>query len=295
MSAMAVASLNDSYTLTNGVKMPCIGFGTWQMPDGDTAQRSVQIAIETGFTHIDTASAYGNEKSVGRAIRKSGVKRNSLFITTKLGNSYHGYRLAKEALEQSLENLGLEYLDLYLIHWPNPFCVRERWQEANAESWKAMEEYYRAGRIRALGVSNFHRHHLDALLKTAEIKPQVNQIRIAPGDYKDDVIRTSREHGLQLEAYSPLGGTSGTFGGTELLKAPLIGEIARKYGKTPAQICVRWCLEQDFLPLPKSTSLDHIKLNSDVFTFSLSKEEVKALSELSGFPDPFPHPDRTDF
>ena len=149
----------DTYKLSNGVGIPCIGFGTWQTPDGDVAVRSVAAAIEAGYRHIDTAQAYGNEESVGKGIRESGIDRKDLFVTTKLWNSNHSYKLTMRTFEESMNKLGLDYLDLFLIHWPNPVAFRDHWQEANAESWKAMEELYEAGKIRAIGVSNFRPHH----------------------------------------------------------------------------------------------------------------------------------------
>ena len=151
--------LTDTYKLSNGVGIPCIGFGTWQTPDGDVAVRSVAAAIEAGYRHIDTAQAYGNEESVGKGIRESGIDRKDLFVTTKLWNSNHSYKLTMRTFEESMNKLGLDYLDLFLIHWPNPVAFRDHWQEANAESWKAMEELYEAGKIRAIGVSNFRPHH----------------------------------------------------------------------------------------------------------------------------------------
>ena len=173
-------SLTDRYKLNNGVKIPIIGFGTWQTPDGQVAEESVLAALNSGYRHIDTAAAYGNEESVGAAIKKSGINRHELFVTTKLWNSDHGYQNTKKAIDTSLEKLGLDYLDLYLIHWPNPATMRDNWAELNAESWQAMEEAVQAGKIRAIGVSNFRKHHLDELLKTAEIKPAVNQNYLNP-------------------------------------------------------------------------------------------------------------------
>jgi diketogulonate reductase-like aldo/keto reductase len=274
----AMKSLSDCYTLSNGVAIPCIGFGTWQTPDGATAVDSVREAIRLGYRHIDTAAVYGNEESVGAGIRQSGVPRKELFITTKLWNDEHGYDTALRAFELSMRKLGLEYLDLYLIHWPNPLKFRNNWRETNAESWKAIEELYRAGRIRAIGISNFLPHHIDALLKTAEVVPQVNQIRLCPGETQDETARRSQELKMLLEAYSPLGTGAA-------LKSPELGELAAKYGKSAAQICIRWSLQMGFLPLPKSVNPNRIKENAGVFDFELSGEDVKRIAALKGAGD----------
>lgn len=286
-------SLTDCFTLNNGVQIPCIGFGTWQTQDGDAVVNAVKAALAAGYRHIDTAAAYGNEAGVGTAIRESGIPREKLFVTSKLFNHDHSYEKAKAAFETTLKNLRLDYLDLYLIHWPNPVSVRDRWAEANAETWKAFEELYKAGRIRAIGVSNFYARHLDPLLRSAVVKPMVNQIRLCPGDTKDQVVKDSRDRGLLLEAYSPLGGSVGMSGDANILKAPLILDIARKYDKTAAQVCIRWCLQRGFLPLPKSTTPAHIASNGQVFDFEIADADMEKLDKLPGYPDPFPHPDQT--
>jgi diketogulonate reductase-like aldo/keto reductase len=240
-------SLTDTYTLKNGVEIPCIGLGTWQTPEGELAYNAVRDALSLGYRHVDTAAVYGNEVSVGRAVRESGIPREEIFVTSKLWNTVRGYDETKKAFEESLERLGLDYLDLYLIHWPNPKGFRHRWKEANAESWRAMEDLHKAGRIRAIGISNFLKHHIDALLKTAEVAPMVNQVRLCPGDTKDGLVAHCRKHGMLLEAYSP-------FGTGKAFQVPELQEIAAKYNKTVAQLLVRWSLQMGFLPLPKSTS-----------------------------------------
>jgi diketogulonate reductase-like aldo/keto reductase len=282
-------SLNDYYILNNGVQIPCIGFGTWQMADGKEAENAVEFAIQIGYRHIDGAAAYENEKSIGRAIKASGIAREQLFITSKLMNTEHSYEKTKAAFQKTINELQTDYLDLYLIHWPNPVEYRNIWEKSNAETWKAFEELYKAGKIRAIGVSNFYTHHLDALLKTVEIKPMVNQIRLCPGDVKDKLVEVCRTQSLLLEAYSPLGGSSTS----SLLKVPLILELAKKYGKVASQICVRWSLQNGFLPLPKSVTSAHITANAQVFDFELSPEDMTKLNNLKGYPDPFPHPDKT--
>ena len=266
---------NDVYVLSNGVEIPCIGFGTWQTPDGDVAREAVKSAIKAGYTHIDTAQAYGNEESVGQGIKESGVAREDLFITTKLWNMSHSYELCKRDFEESLKKLGLDYVDLYLIHWPNPITFRDHWQEANAETWKAMEELYKEGKIRAIGISNFRQHHIDELLKTAEIKPMVNQIRLCPGETQDELVEYSRSKEMILEAYSPLG--TG-----KIFDVPEMQALAEKYGKSIAQICIRWSLQQGYLPLPKSVTASRIEENIKVFDFELEESDVKLIAGLTG-------------
>jgi diketogulonate reductase-like aldo/keto reductase len=281
-------SLTDSFKLNNGVEIPCIGFGTWQTPDGDVAVASVKEAIAAGYRHIDTAAIYGNEESVGRAVKQSGIPRKELFITSKLWNANHGYENTRLAFEETLKKLDTDYLDLYLIHWPNPITFRDHWEEANAGSWKAFEEFYKAGRIRSIGVSNFHPRHIDALLKTAATPPQVNQIRLCPGDTQDEVTGYCRSHGILLEAYSPLG-TGAIF------DVPLLQELAKKYKKSIAQICIRWSLQMDFLPLPKSVTPERIRENARVFDFELSAEDVKTIAALKGVVGYSKNPDETTF
>ena len=236
-----------NYKLNNGMSIPQIGFGTWQTPDGDVAESSVLHALEAGYRHIDTAAIYGNEESVGRAIKKSGINREELFITTKLWNNNHSYEKAKAAIDESLKKLDLDYVDLYLIHWPNPLEIRETYVEGNAESWRAMEEAVAEGKIKAIGVSNFHPHHLDELLKTAKIKPAVNQIFLNPSDSQPEIVAYCQEKDILLEAYSPLG-TGRIF---EIIE---LQEIAERYNKTVAQVVIRWSLQHGFLPLPKSVT-----------------------------------------
>lgn len=285
---MALRGLNDTYTLNNGVKIPVVGFGTWQTPDGEVAEKSVLAALNSGYRHIDTAAAYGNEESVGRAIKKSGIRRDELFVTTKLWNSDHGYENTKKAIDTSLMKLGLDYLDLYLIHWPNPVAMRDNWAELNSESWQAMEEAQKAGKIRAIGVSNFRKHHLDALLENADVIPAVNQIYLNPSDLESDVRKENDKHQILSEAYSPLG--TG-----DLLGNELVNKLAQEHGKSPAQILIRWSLEHGFLPLPKSVHEEYIKANGQVFDFSLSPDEMKLLDGLEGKGNSALDPDQANF
>lgn len=285
---MKLHSVTDTYKLNNGVEIPVIGFGTWQTPSGEVARESVLSALNAGYRHIDTAAAYGNEESVGQAIKQSGVNRHDLFVTTKLWNSDHGYQNTKKAIDTSLEKLGLDYLDLYLIHWPNPAKMRDNWAELNAESWRAMEEAVKAGKIRAIGVSNFRKKHLDELMKTADLKPAVNQNYLNPSDLQPEVTKASEAYGLLNEAYSPLG-TGG------LLSNETVSEVAQNYGKSPAQVLIRWSLQHGFLPLPKSVHPKYIAANIDVFDFEISPEDMQKLDDLHGASGLANDPDQVDF
>jgi diketogulonate reductase-like aldo/keto reductase len=288
---MVYKSLTDCITLKNGVKIPCVGFGTWQTADGDEARNAIKYALDAGYRHIDGAAVYGNERSIGEAVKAYGLPRDELFITSKLVNRVRGYDETKAALKKSLADLRLDYLDLYLVHWPNPIAFRDRWEYWNAESWRAFEDLCDEGLIRAIGVSNFHAHHLDALYKTARINPVINQIRLCPGETQPEVVKASRARDLLLEAYSPFGGS----GPANVLKDPKIIKISEKYGKTAAQVCVRWCLQTDFLPLPKSADASRIAGNAKVFDFELDAGDMEILNNISGYKSPFPHPDNTSW
>lgn len=274
-----MTSQNDTYTLANGTKIPVIGFGTWQSADGDVAYQAVRWALEAGYRHIDTAAAYGNEESVGRAIKDSGINREDLFVTTKLWNDAHSFGAAQKALDISLQKLGLDYVDLYLIHWPNPAVIKAQgqnaWEKANAETWRAFETAYEAGKAKAIGVSNFQIHHLESLAKTQKIAPMVNQNFLNPSDTQDELVAYDKTHDIVSEAYSPLG--TG-----RLVDLPQVTTIAEKYHKSVPQVLIRWSLEKGFLPLPKSTHENYIKANLDVFDFALTNDEVSELDSLAG-------------
>lgn len=263
------------YRLNNGLFIPSIGFGTWQTPDGDTAVAAVKAALAAGYRHIDTAAIYGNERCVGQAIKEAGIPREELFITTKLWNDAHSYEGAKAAIDASLDRLGLEYLDLYLIHWPSPKASRDQWKEGNAQAWRAMEEAVAAGKIKSIGVSNFMPHHLDALLETATITPAVNQIFLNPSDQQDQVVAYNQAHGILSQAYSPLG--TG-----KIFEVPALVALADKYNKTVAQLVLRWSLQKGFLPLPKSVHEDRIQSNLQIFDFDISKADMATIDGLKG-------------
>lgn len=281
-------SLEDTYTLSNGVEIPIVGFGTWQTPDGEVAKQSVKAAIDAGYRHIDTAAAYGNEDSVGEGIKASGIKRDDLFLTTKLWNDDHGYDSTIKAMDHSLKELDVDYVDLYLIHWPNPVKFRDNWQEVNAETWRAMEDLLESGKTRAIGVSNFRGEHLNELMQTANVTPMVNQIFLNPSDMQQEVVDYNNEYNILSEAYSPLG--TG-----KIFQVPELQAMAKRYNKSVAQLVLRWSLQLGFLPLPKSVHADRIKENAQLFDFEISPEDMKTIDGLHGVAGLATDPDTTDF
>lgn len=280
-------SITDTFKIYNGAEIPCMGLGTWQSKD-DTATAAVLSALALGYRLIDTAAAYGNEKGVGAGIRQSGLKREEIFVTSKLRNADHGYKATLDAFDLTMEKLGLEYLDLYLIHWPNPVQFRTHWEAATAGTWAAFEELYKKGKIKAIGVSNFMPHHIDTLMKTAKIKPMVNQLKLCPSVTQPEAVEYCRKNGIVVEAYSPFG-TGGIF------KVEEMRRLADKYGKTIGQICLRWCLQKGFVSLPKSANPMRIKENSEIFDLELTDEDIDLISNLKGFVTDIPRPDEILF
>ena len=278
-------SLSDCFTLSNGVKIPCVGFGTFKTPNGEVCVQSVKDAIRCGYRHIDTASAYGNEASVGKAIRECGVPREELFITSKLFNPDQGYESTLEAFDITMKLLGLEYLDLYLIHWPiPPACHANDWKELNADTWRAFEKLYTDGRIRAIGLSNFIEHHIQNILDHCEIPPMVDQLEIHPGYDQAGTVAFCQAHNILPESWGPL--CQGKAFGHPVLEA-----MAEKYGHSVSQICVRWCLQQGVLPLPKSVHANRIEQNAQVFDFQIDGEDMKAIANIEGIGRCGRHPD----
>ena len=251
--------------LNNGVMIPRLGLGVYQSPPGQATQKAVEYALKVGYRHIDTARIYNNESDVGSALRNSGVKREDVFITTKLWNSDQGYETALKACDASLKRLGQKYLDLYLIHWPV--------QETRDKSWKALVQLLKNGRARAIGVSNYTIHHLTELLDKSDIVPMVNQVEFSPFLYQKQLLDYCEKNKIQLEAYSPL--TQG-----EKLNHPKILQIAKKHDKTPAQVLVRWSLQHDLVTIPKSVREARIKENSQVFDYTLTTEDMRILDSL---------------
>lgn len=277
----------NGFILNNGVRIPDIGYGTWQTPDGPVATNSVKCAIRAGYRHIDGAAVYGNEKSVGLGIRESAVPRQELFVTSKLWNTERGYESTLNAFRKTLDDLGADYLDLYLIHWPASSHQFPDWEQINLDTWRAMTELYRAGKVRAIGVSNFMPHHLNALLK-CDVAPMVNQIEYHPGMMQEETVSYCKANGIQAEAWSPLG--TG-----RVLSNKTLGEIAGHYGVSVAQLCIRWCLQNEVLPLPKSTTPSRIEQNLDVRGFEISREDMERINEMEYFGGSGLHPDKVDF
>ena len=290
MKNMTLTSVNLPIKLNNGVEIPCVGYGTFRTDPAVTAQ-AVQDAIAAGYRHIDTAKVYENEVGVGQGIKAAGVPREELFVTSKLWNIDRGYEATKAAFQASLDRLGLDYLDLYLIHWPaNEKQFGADAAKINAETWRAMEELYEAGKIRAIGLSNFMPHHVAELLKTAKIKPMVDQIEVHPGWTHAEEIKKLQAMDIVVEAWGPLGGQGAT-----VLVDPTMQKIAAAHGKSTAQVSLRWILQQGVVPLPKSVHADRIKQNMDLFDFELSNEEMQAISALPNLGGQCKDPDDVDF
>jgi len=266
-----------SLTLNNGVTIPQLGFGTYQIEPKDTRQ-AVLTALEIGYRHIDTAEMYGNEKEVGQAVRDSGLPREEVFVTTKLNNGYHAYGDALTAFARSLDDLGLETLDLFLIHWPLP-AVGDF-----TETWKALEEIYRSGRTKAIGVSNFQPHHLNRLFQETEVVPAVNQIEVHPYLTQDDVRAFGTDHGIATEAWSPI--AQG-----KVLGDPVINAVAERLGRTPAQVTLRWHLQRGDIVFPKSVTPARIEENFRLFDFELTAQDVAAITALDRGERTGPDPD----
>ncbi|AYB40560.1 aldo/keto reductase [Brevibacillus laterosporus] len=277
-------NLQATTTLHNGTKMPWFGIGVFKVEEGSELVSAVKSAIKHGYRSIDTAAIYGNETSVGQAIhegiQETNLPREDLFVTSKVWNADLGYEATLAAFETSLDKLGLEYLDLYLIHWP----VKGKYKEA----WRALEKLYKDGRVKAIGVSNFQVHHLEDLMEEAEIKPMINQVEFHPYLTQKELITFCRAHNIQMEAWSPL--MQG-----QLLDNPVLQEIADKHGKTVAQVILRWDLQHGVITIPKSTKEHRIVENASVFDFELTQEEMDRIDALNQNHRVGPDPDNFDF
>lgn len=270
------SALRAKITLNNGTNIPALGLGTWKIPDGKTAENSVLWALRAGYRHIDTAKIYGNEKGVGAGIVKSGVARQEIFVTTKLWNADQGFEPALAAIDASLSRLGLAYVDLYLIHWPfssDHRLLGRALGNKRAETWKAMEEILKAGKARAIGVSNYTIEHLEEMKNYASVPPAVDQVEFHPFLYQKDLLEYCEKNQIVLEAYSPL-----MHG--KRLEDERITAVAKVHGKTNAQVLIRWSLQHGCVVLPKSTRQERIIENSQVFDFSLQPAEMSALDAL---------------
>lgn len=260
--------MKKTLTLANGNIIPVLGYGTWRNEDPTECVNGVKWALEHGYRHIDTAQMYGNEELVGEGIRLSGVPREEIFLTTKLNNNNHGYENAKRTIDESLERLGTDYLDLFLIHWPEVQGHEEDWQQDNIETWRALEEAYEAGKLKAIGVSNFKVKHLENLLPNCRITPMVNQIRLHPGIHQADTVKMSREAGMVIEAWSPLSPIP------QMVEDEGVVLMTEKYQKTIAQLLLRYCLQKDYVPLTKSVHEDRIIENAEIFNFQIDEEDM---------------------
>ena len=271
----------DCYSLQSGVRIPALGFGTYKA--GDPA--ILRAAVEAGYRLFDSASFYGTEAALGESVRTSGISREEFFLSTKLWKTEMGYENAKAALRRSLETLGTEYLDLYLIHWPKPTPDYPEWRELIRGTWRAMEESVRAGIVRSIGVSNFLPHHLEVLLADARILPDVNQLEFHPGYTQKAAADYCREHKIRVQAWSPLGRL-------RMIEDPLLAEIAASHGVSPAQVCLRYAVEEGVIPLPKASAPERMRENLDVFSFSLTAEEKMRLATMPPVGWSGEHPDR---
>ncbi|MGN5633061.1 aldo/keto reductase [Streptomyces sp. AC154] len=265
-------------TLNNAVRIPQLGFGTFQIPPDETREATL-AALETGYRHIDTAEMYGNEKEVGQAVLDSGLDRADVFVTSKLNNDAHGHDDALRAFDRTMEEIGLDYLDLFLIHWPLPG------KGDFVETWKALEEIYRSGRTKAIGVSNFQNHHLRRLLENSEVVPVVNQIEAHPYLTQDDVRAFGAEHEIATEAWSPI--AQG-----KVLDDPAINRIADRVGRTPAQVTLRWHIQRGDIIFPKSVTRKRVEENFALFDFDLSEGDIGEISALNRNERTGPDPDR---
>ncbi len=281
---MRLTGISDTYVLNNGVKIPCVAFGTYKAAEGDNVE-ILKRAIACGYRYFDTASFYGTETYLGQAVKASGIPREEFFITSKMWKDEMGYEAAKEAFAKSLERLGTDYLDLYLIHWPQSSPDCREWRTIDAETWRALEELYEAGKVRAIGLSNFLPHHVENLLKNCRVRPMVNQIEFHPGHTQETVVAYCKERGILVQAWSPIGRG-------RVLEDELIVELAAKYGVSSAQVCLRYALQRGVVPLPKSSSEERMRQNQDLFSFELTEEDMYRIGAMPPAGWSGEHPER---
>jgi len=272
--------ISSTTKLNNGVEMPWLGLGVFLSEEGAEVENAVKSALTNNYRHIDTAAIYKNERGVGKAIKESGIPRSEIFLTSKVWNTDQGYQSTLNAFDESLEKLQTDYLDLYLIHWPKA--------QRSVETWKALEELYEAGRVRAIGVSNFLVHHLEDFLLHCKVVPAVNQVEFHPELIQPDLLKYCQKKGIQLEAWSPI--MKG-----RVNDIPVMQEIAAKYGKTPVQVVLRWDIQKGVVTIPKSVKAERIISNADFFDFELTPEEMARIDALDQNKRIGPHPDQISF
>jgi methylglyoxal/glyoxal reductase len=259
-------NINTRIKLNNGIEIPVMGFGTYKLTNEKSVRESVTAALEAGYRLIDTAQMYGNEKYVGAAVRESGIPREEIFVTTKLDNDQHSYDKARKSFDESMDRLNLGYIDLFLIHWPV--------EGLRIESWRALTEIYNQRGVKAIGVSNYTIRHLKELFKTSDVKPAVNQVEFNPFNYQSELLSFCKENGIRLEGYTPLSRTN-------KFNNPVVQNLSAKYSKTPAQIFLRWSIQHNVIPIPKSSHRKRIKENSDIFDIDIEGQDMEKLDSLN--------------
>ena len=274
----------EHYILNNGVEIPAIAFGTYKAADGKSAD-VIRAAIEAGYRYFDTASFYGTETYLAQAVRESEISRDEIFIASKLWKTEMGYENVKYAFERSLDKLNTDYLDLYLIHWPLPDPEYKDWKQLDKETWRAMEELYQAGKVRAIGLSNFLPHHIDNILEDCTVRPAVDQIEYHPGYSQEAAVQYCKERNILVQAWSPIGRQ-------RVLEEPLVLELAGKYAVSPAQICLKFAVQRGIIPLPKSSSIERMKENLDLYSFEMEREDIWRLATMPQAGWSGEHPDR---
>lgn len=277
-------TIYDCYTLRNGVEIPCVAYGTYKAA-ADESSRVIQTAIEAGYRYFDTASFYGTEQYLGDAIQKSGVPRKEYFLASKVWKDEMGYERTKAAFAQSLKRLQTDYLDLYMIHWPLPTPGYMDWKKLDVDTWRALEELYQSKKVRAIGLSNFLPHHIENILQNCDIEPMTNQLEYHPGYAQEAAVQYCKEHNIRVQGWSPLG-RGRMFGD------PLFSELTEKYRISPAQLCLRFAVQNGVIPLPKSSTMERMKENQDLFSFEISEEDMYRLRTMPQAGWSGEHPDR---
>lgn len=272
------------YILNNGIEIPAVAFGTYKAADGKSAD-VIRTAIDAGYRYFDTASFYGTETYLAEAVRESGISRDEIFIASKLWKTEMGYDNVKNAFKRTLDNLKTDYLDLYLIHWPLPEPGYKDWKQLDKETWRAMEELYREGKIRAIGLSNFLPHHMENILEDCTVRPAVDQIEYHPGYSQEAVVQYCKERDILVQAWSPIGRQ-------RVLTEPLVQELAGKYGVSPARICLKFAVQRGIIPLPKSSSMERMRENLDLYSFEMDEEDIWRLATMPQAGWSGEHPDR---